>query len=45
MLKKVKLTSYEDLFGETDQDNGEKITYVPLNKLQSIQESSVSGKG
>ena len=31
--EKIKLTSYEDLFGETDQGNGEKIAYLPLNKL------------
>ena len=31
--EKIKLTSYEDLFGETVQDNGEKVVYIPLDKL------------
>ena len=35
--EKIKLTSYEDLFGETEQDNGEKVVYISLDKLHSFK--------
>lgn len=35
--EKIKLTSYEDLFGETVQDNGEKVVYIPLDKLHPFK--------
>ena len=35
--EKIKLTSYEDLFGETVQDNGEKVAYIPLDKLHPFK--------
>ena len=35
--EKIKLTSYEDLFGETEQDNGEKVVYISLDKLHPFK--------
>ena len=35
--EKIKLTSYEDLFGETEQDNGEKVVYISLDKLHPLK--------
>ena len=35
--EKIKLTSYEDLFEETEQDNGEKVVYISLNKLHPFK--------
>lgn len=36
--EKVKLTSFDDLFGTASLDSGERVTTVPLSQLHTFKE-------
>lgn len=36
--QKVKLASFDDLFGTEEQTSGEKVTFVPLRQLHTFKD-------
>ena len=36
--QKIKLTSYDDLFGTNEQPSGEVVTFVPINLFHAFKD-------
>ena len=43
--EKIKLTSYDDLFGSSEVTAEEKIVSVPIRLFQHLQRPSIPGIG
>lgn len=42
--EKIKLTSFDDLFGTASLDSGERVTTVPLSQLHTFRPSVSCGR-